>query len=149
MKHGFTKQDFTDMLEPNGECLEWTRYSNPVGYGKTWAYGKMWRTHRLALHLEGIDVRGHYVLHSCDNPLCCNPDHLRLGTQQENMRDMTSRNRQAKQQGNHNGMAKLTEQDVLDIRDINGMSQRAIADQYGVTPMAINLIMNRKTWTHI
>jgi len=114
MKLGFTKKDFTDMLKANGDCLEWTGGCYATGYGRTWAYGKDWKTHRLALHLEGIDVTGHHVLHSCDNPRCCNPNHLRLGTHQENMRDMVSRGRQSR---------KLTKQDVLDIRAISGMSQ--------------------------
>ncbi len=147
MRKDFSRQDFYDLLEPNGECLEWTGSCIPKGYGATWAYGKMWYTHRLALHLEGIDTSGHMVLHSCDNPRCCNPEHMRLGTHQENMRDMRSRGRQSR--GEHRPAAKLTEQDILDIRAISGMSQRAIADQYGVTPTAINLIINRKSWHHI
>jgi len=140
MKPRFSKKDFTDMLEPNGDCLEWSGCCHATGYGQTWVNGKPWSTHRLALHLEGIDVSGHLVLHSCDNRLCCNPDHLRLGTHQENMDDMKSRGRQSR---------KLTEQDVLDIRAITGMTQQAIADQYGVTHVAINHIINRKSWKHI
>ena len=147
MECGFSKKDFTDMLRPNGDCLEWTGGCTATGYGATRAYGKHWRTHRLALELEGIDTTGHLVLHSCDNPLCCNPDHLRLGTHQDNMDDKVSRGRQAL--GNHNGRAKLTEQDVLDIRAISGMTQRAIAKRYGVGTTAISMIINRKRWTHI
>ena len=147
MRKDFSKKDFYDLLEPNGDCLEWTGGCYPSGYGGTLAYGKMWGTHRLALHLEGIDVTGHYVLHSCDNRLCCNPDHLRLGTPQDNMDDKVSRDRQAL--GSNHGSAKLTEQDVLDIRAISGMTQQAIADRYGVTKTAINLVIHRKRWQHI
>ena len=147
MKNGFTKQDFTDMLRRNGECLEWTGGCFTTGYGATRAYGKVWKTHRLALHLEGIDTTGHLVLHSCDNPLCCNPDHLRTGTDQDNMDDMKSRGRQAR--GNHNGRAKLTEQDVLYIRAISGLTRKEIADRYGVGSTIITYIINRNLWTHI
>lgn len=147
MKKDFSRQDFYDMLEPNGDCLEWTGYRMRKGYGTTWAYGKYWKTHRLALHLEGIDPTGHFVLHSCDNPACCNPAHLRLGTHADNMRDKVSRGRQDR--GSKHAFAKLTEQDVLEIRAIRGMSQRAIADQYGVRHTTINHIINRKLWTHI
>ena len=147
MKAGFTKQDFYDKLQPNGDCLEWTDGSTTDGYGQTWANGKPWLTHRLALHLEGIDTTGHYVLHSCDNPLCCNPDHLRTGTHQDNMADRNSRGRQAR--GTKVNSAKLTEKDVLEIRAITGMTQQAIADQYGVHQAAINYIINRKRWQHI
>jgi len=147
MKRGFGKKDFYDLLEPNGDCLEWTGCINTYGYGHTKAYGKLWLTHRLALELEGVDTTGHHVLHSCDNPLCCNPNHLRLGTHQDNMADRNSRGRQAR--GSTNGFNKLTEQDVLDIRAISGMSQQAIADQYGVEQASISMIINRKRWHHI
>jgi DNA-directed RNA polymerase specialized sigma subunit len=63
------------------------------------------------------------------------------------MADMTSRGRQAR--GSINGSAKLTEQDVLEIRAIRGMTQQAIADQYGVSQKAISEIINRKIWRHI
>jgi len=147
MKLGFTKQDFYDKLQLNGDCLEWTAGTFNTGYGQTMAYGKVWGTHRLALHLEGIDTTGHYVLHSCDNRLCCNPDHLRTGTHQDNMDDRNSRGRQPR--GSNHSNTKLTEQDVLDIRAISSMTQQAIADHYGVTNTAIYLIIHRKTWTHI
>ena len=149
VKPRFSKKDFTDMLKANGDCLEWTGCSTADGYGRTQAYGKMWRTHRLALHLEDVDTTGHFVLHSCDNPLCCNPDHLRLGTHQENMDDMKSRGRQARHYGNHNGSAKLTEQQVLEIRAIRGMTRKEIAKRYGVGLTTINHIINRKRWQHI
>ena len=147
MKKDFIKKDFTDMLTPNGDCLEWTSGTLLDGYGQTLAYGKTWRTHRLALHLEGIDVSGHMVLHSCDNRLCCNPDHLRIGTHQDNMDDRSARGRQAS--GSKNGNAKLTKEQVLDIRAIRGMSQTAIAAQFGVGQRTISDIRNRKIWQHI
>jgi len=146
MKRGFTKKDFTDKLAPNGDCLEWTG-ALVHGYGTTKAWGKQWLTHRLAMHLEGVDVTGYHVLHSCDNPKCCNPDHLRTGTNQDNADDMTSRGRQAR--GTTNGSAKLTEKQVLEIRAIRGMSQRAIGKLYGVGQDTISLIINRKKWKHI
>ena len=140
MKRGFTKQDFYDKLQPNGDCLEWNGGRTTDGYGCTKVNGIVLRTHRLALELEGIDISGHLVLHSCDNPACCNPDHLRTGTSQDNVDDMVSR-------GRHSG--KLTEQQVLEIRAITGMSQQAIADQYGVSQSVISSIIRRKSWTHV
>jgi len=147
MKKDFSKQDFYDLLEPNGECLEWRGGYLHKGYSTTRAYGKYWKTHRLALHLEGIDTTDHMVLHSCDNPLCCNPEHLRTGTNADNMTDRDSRGRQAR--GTMVNTAKLTEQDVLDIRAISGMSQRAIADQYGVSYTTIRRVIRRDSWNHI
>ena len=140
MKRDFSKQDFYDKLAPNDECLEWTAGVNNNGYGRTLAWNKSWLAHRLALHLEGIDITGYCVLHSCDNPLCCNPKHLRLGTQQDNMADRGSKGRTA---------SKLTEEQVLEIRAITGMTQRAMAARYGVTEDAISKIINRRNWRHI
>ena len=147
MKRGFTKKDFTDMLKPNGDCLEWTG-ALVHGYGTTYAWGKVWRTHRLALHLEGVDTTDHHVLHSCDNPKCCNPAHLRLGTHQENMADRNNRGRQARGAATITNV-KLTEKQVLEIRAITGMYQRDIAELYGVSQVAIGYIINRKRWKHI
>ncbi len=147
MKCGFTKQDFYDMLEPNGDCLEWTGLKTSKGYGLTSAYDKLWRTHRLALHLEGIDVTGHHVLHSCDNPRCCNPEHLRTGTAVENSADMTSRRRNPIGEDRHN--AKLTEQQVIEIRAISGMRRVDIGKRYGIARGTVNDIVNRRSWKHI
>ena len=149
MKKDFTKKDFYDKLTLNGECLEWSGGTFNHGYGCTSAYGKNWYTHRLALHLEGTDVSGYYVLHSCDNPICCNPAHLRIGTQKENMDDMMSRGRCNIVLGEDRTQSKLTEKQVLQIRAITGMTQKAIADQFGVDISTISLIRNRVTWKHI
>ena len=143
MKKNFTKKDFYDLLRPNGECLEWTGGSDKGGYGMTWVGGKMRSTHRLALELEGIDVNGWHVLHSCDNPCCCNPAHLRLGTQAENMNDRTKRKRQH---------SKLSEEQVLAIRSryVRGLiTHNELADEFGVTQTHISDIINRNTWVHI
>jgi len=78
--------------KPNG-CLEWTGAADPDGYGRIYANGKHVLTHRLAWELAngpipaGIHVR-HFV---CDNPPCCDPEHLRLGTHAQNMGDMKAK----------------------------------------------------------
>lgn len=144
MKKNFTKKDFYDLLRPNGECLEWTKGVSPSGYGVTKLGGnRVVRAHRLALELEGIDVNGWYVLHSCDNTLCCNPKHLRIGSHQENMNDMTKRKRQH---------SKLSEEQVLAIRSryVRGrITHNELADEFGVTQTHISDIVNRNTWVHI
>jgi len=149
MKKDFNKQDFYDLLEPNGECLEWTLSCNRGGYGKTMAYGTTMRTHRLALMLEGVDITDKVVLHTCDNPKCCNPAHLRVGTHRDNINDKLNKNRQAN--GEKINHAKLTETDVLKIRDMfsKGKSQLSIAEYFGITKRSVCYIINRKTWKHI
>jgi hypothetical protein len=148
MKKDFTKQDFYDLLEPNGDCLEWTKSTTKAGYGQTFVDGKFTYAHRLALMLEGIDVNGWYVLHSCDNPLCCNTAHLRVGTPQQNSDDMIKRNRHCY---GERGTNILSETQVLEIRELfsNGLTQKDIAEMFNTTRQCIWLIVHRKSWTHI
>jgi len=70
--------------------------SNPSGYGQVGIVdGKLIRAHRLAWELtNGWIPNGLYVCHHCDNPPCCNPAHLFLGTQADNMSDMVKKRRQ-------------------------------------------------------
>lgn len=147
MKKDFTKQDFYNMLRPNGDCLEWTTAKDYGGYGLTFVNGKMIKCHRLALELEDIDVTNQHVLHSCHNPSCCNPAHLRIGTHKENMIDRQVANRTARGTSRSN----LTEQDVLDIREQydNGTKNGVLARRYNMTTGNISAIVHRRSWTHI
>lgn len=87
---------------------------------------------------------------TCDCPTCANPDHLLGSTQKQNMKDKIHRGRQAR--GSQNGRSKLTEYDVLLIRDhlTDGcLSQAAIGRLFGVSHSVIRDIKHGKTWTHI
>lgn len=79
------------------ECWEWLGHRNEHGYGFARYGSKQHRTHRIAYMLHNKctfeSMEGFGVLHSCDNPSCCNPSHLRLGTQQDNVDDMLTRKR--------------------------------------------------------
>jgi len=86
------------------------------------------------------------VLHKCDNPLCCNPDHLTHGTTQDNVDDRNNKGRQAK--GKNHGKIKLLEKDVELIRNlhISGIKTMfELADIFDVNYSTINNIINRKT----
>jgi hypothetical protein len=89
------------------------------------------------------------VCHTCDNPSCVNPAHLFLGTTKSNMEDKVQKGRMRGNwtKGNSFG-TKLTELDVLEIREFKG-TQQEIADTYGVTRELVSLIKRRKIWTHI
>jgi len=90
--------------------------------------------------------KGMSVRHTCDNPLCINPEHLILGTNDDNIRDKVMRNRQTK--GEAVNTAKLTEQEVIEI--INSKNKtKELMRKYGVSKTCINLIRRRKTWKHI
>ena len=152
MKKDFTKQDFYDLLKPNGDCLEWTGCINSQGYGQTRCptLKKAVLTHRLALELEGVDVKPtDHVLHSCNNRLCCNPNHLRVGTHIENMHDKYKDG--TDHIGEKNPSAKLTEQDVLDIRHLRnqGVIRRILAERFNVSTATISDIQSRRSWSHI
>lgn len=92
---------------------------------------------------------GLFVLHSCDNPRCVRPDHLKLGTHDDNMADLVRRKRSCF--GERRPQSKLTDQKVLDIRRMaeSGVMQKEIAEQFGVVDSVISVIVNRKAWKHI
>ena len=92
------------------------------------------------------------VCHTCDVRCCVNPDHLFLGTHDDNMKDRDEKGRQAKQKGSSHGLAKLTEADVLDIRAryaAGGVTQRELAEEYGVNQSLVSYIKNKQIWKHI
>ncbi len=137
------------MWEPNSGCLIWTGHTNNRGYGTIMANGKLQRTHRYAWEQSnGIIPEGMHVLHRCDNPPCCNPYHLFLGTHQDNMDDMIKKGRKNPPKGERVNTAKLTETDVIAIRaDIR--LQKEIAVDYGVGETTIGRLKRRITWKHI
>jgi hypothetical protein len=98
------------------------------------------------------DERGG-VLHSCDNPCCWNPRHLRVGDQLDNVRDMISRGRAGDYRnfGSRNGRALVTEGQVVEIRarSAAGESNRELANAYGQDIWNIQNIVRRKTWRHM
>lgn len=112
--------------------------------------GRMVVTHRYAYEVwVGPIPKGKMLLHSCDNGPCINPKHLRPGTHKENMRDMKMRKRAAR--GEHNGNRVLTENDVLEIRELykRGETQQAISEQFGTARTTIGQIVRGDTWTHL
>lgn len=86
------------------------------------------------------------VRHKCDNPPCFNPDHLELGTHDQNMEDMRSRNRSGL--GRRNTQAKLTEIEVLEIAS-SAESRQTLAERFGVHPSNIRSIQSGNSWSHI
>lgn len=75
------------------DCWEWQAGKSSFGYGAFGINGRSHRAHRVAKMLSGVDLGDQIVRHACDNPACCNPAHLLLGTLADNNRDMWERNR--------------------------------------------------------
>ncbi len=144
--------DYIPVHLPDDECWEWQRGYNQDGYGQAFVDGATRRVHRLvyALFYEPIPP-GLYVLHSCDNPSCCNPYHLRLGTQHDNMSDATERDRFFRK-GEANGRCNLSDQLVIDIRKIysSGMwSYGLLAQLFDIPKSTVAHIIKHYTWSHL
>lgn len=89
-----TEKDFWALVNKNGSCWEKSGYSDKDGYKFFNYQGKEWRAHRLAYTFaHGPISEDMVVMHSCDNPSCCNPEHLSAGTPKDNTQDMLSKNR--------------------------------------------------------
>lgn len=128
-------------------CWEWKARQNSLGYGEFKLNGASDYAHRVAVRLSGVPLeRGEVVLHTCDNPCCCNPTHLVVGDHAMNVADRVAKGRSAK--GSRNARAKLTNEKVLAIR-ADGRPIAEIAADHGVTSQTISHIRTRRTWTHI
>lgn len=148
-----------------GDCILWMAGKDHNGYGLIRAGGnRKLLAHRAAWIVHfGTIPDGLYVCHSCDVPACINPAHLFLGTHTDNMRDMSTKGRAATGQrnasqfspqsvprGEKNGLSKLTNRDVVLIREAAGfMILREMSAMFGVSNAAIVSVVKRKTWTHI
>lgn len=130
-------------------CLIWTGGKPSNGYGSIRVGGKMVSAHVAAWFLKHGKWPTMYLLHSCHNKSCVNTDHLREGTQLDNMRDKVEARRQAK--GESNGQSKLKENNVVDIRALYkiGVSSTELSTAYQVSQTTIHNIVINKTWRHI
>ena len=114
---------------PSG-CLEWIEGRTSFGYGAFYWRGRSRRVPRMVWLLwHGEIPAGAHILHSCDNPPCAHPEHLRPGGHRENVADRERRNRHPRSHGANNGRAKLTPTDVIAIRQAlaQGRSQKSLA----------------------
>lgn len=124
------------------DCWIWTGSRKSTGYGTFNVSGKTHSAHRIAYRLCNGDIRdGQIVRHSCDNPSCCNPNHLLSGTQSDNMRDMSERMRTCGQ--------LLSDVDALEIRRLyleEGVKQADISRRYGVTKSTVSAVIRGKNF---
>lgn len=138
------------------ECWEWQAHAGTQRRGSFMVGSKRDGTHRLVmahriayeLHYGSIP-EGMEVCHKCDNPPCCNPAHLFIGTHKENMEDMATKGRSS--QGERDSQAILTAEQVREIRAhrASGMMYKDIAKLYNVSKAAIGAIARRDRWKHI
>lgn len=129
-------------------CWEWLA-GKRGGYGRFRIGTHLYVATRLMWRLvHGSDPVGQLILHQCDNPYCCNPDHLFLGSGADNNLDKESKQRGKHPRGEQNGLAKLREDDVLRIFQ-SVESNKDLAAKYKVTDVAIHAIRTGRTWQHV
>lgn len=138
------------------KCITHSDYDSPRGYGRRMHKGKVVGSHRVvyceANNVSIESIRGLEVRHTCDNPSCINPEHLLIGTHQDNQDDKVERNRQVKGADVHT--ATLTVEDVKYIRSVYKSHHKlygacALGRLYGVSNSTVNRIVNNKTWRSV
>lgn len=138
-----------DRLAAPDACVLWTASKNARGYGVFRLDNRSLLAHRVAyVQANGQIPDGALVRHTCDDPACVNPRHLVLGTPADNSADMVERGRFADQSGEKNGRAKLDWAKVDEIRARleAGESQRALAEEFGVSQPHLSDIKLGRTW---
>lgn len=135
---------------PMSGCWLWTGSCNSSGYGhigkqRSCSAGTVHRV--MYEHFKG-PINGLHVLHKCDTPACCNPDHLFLGTHADNMADKVAKGRVGNLRGSAVPTSKLTEMDVARIRERLATRETlvSIAADYGVSFGLIGHIKSGRAW---
>lgn len=138
--------NFWNRVRKTEVCWIFQGAKNSQGYGH---FGGT-RAHRVAFFLAtGIQPDGKMVLHKCDNPSCCKPDHLFLGSHKENMRDMQLKKRapHGEKCPNH----RLTKEQVVEIRRRRSEGEKStdLGAEFGVNQGQISKICSRKHWRYV
>jgi len=143
---------FYNIKKMENGCWEWQGSTSKYGYGQMTYKGQRRYTHRVSymihnnVELETKDI----IMHTCDNPPCCNPEHLKKGTHAENTQDMLNKKRN--KVGEEFTKTILTEEQVLEIRKLYKKwkySMARLSKEYGVSHSTIQKIINRESWKHI
>lgn len=160
------KVDKNGPIQPHtpelGQCWQWIAAKDKFGYGVINDYNiltkkkKYKQAHILSAHFHNIKnseyliIKENCVLHKCDNPSCVNPQHLYIGDKGRNLQDAYDRGRKIKPKGELSGRAKLTEVQVLEIRNkFPTYTKTQLSKEYNVSLRNIRSIVLRESWTHI
>lgn len=130
------------------QCWEWSAGRLSNGYGAFRITGVSQSAHRASWMIHNGEIpEGMLVCHHCDNRTCINPDHLFLGTAQDNLDDMTAKNRRAK--GERIGTSKLKQSEVDGIRNLYNSTNTTMVElgiKYSVHYTNVSMIINNKSW---
>lgn len=134
-------------IDENG-CRVWDKFKKN-GYGVTLLNGKLEQAHRASwMVFVGSIPDGMQLNHNCHNKACINIEHLYVGTQKENVKDMDVAGRRNKPVGERAGLAKLNESQVVAIRS-DSRTNSAVAKEYNVSQTLVSAIRLRKIWRHL
>lgn len=157
-KWGYVENRIWDKVQQSGsdECWPWIGTRDKNGYGMFSNFRRNGKREQRASRIIWILTHGEiptgmFVLHRCDNPPCCNPRHLFLGSPLDNMQDKMSKGRHKCPTGETHKLSKLTTEIVLDIRRLfsAGISQREIARRFQIGFKNVNKIVHRQRWKHV
>lgn len=147
-----TKRTLAERLEeatmpvPEAGCWFWLGWTQSGGYGVLRVDEKQVMAHRASWEIHrGPIPEGIKVLHRCDTPCCINPDHLFLGTQADNVKDMIQKRRNVPSPGERNGNAKLTADEVRKIR-ASEETLNILSGRFGVSMSMISCIKRGENW---
>ena len=141
------RKPITYEIDDDTGCWECGSHFIYDGYPKCWYGSKSVRMHSAVFisHFNIINIPKNWVVrHTCDNRLCINPGHLLIGTNVDNMRDMVKRGRTVK--GSKNGRSKLTEKEVLEIRNNITNDNIMLCKKYNVDRHTISDIKLKRSW---
>jgi len=150
--HGISlKERFLKYVQKTDSCWWWRGGINQKGYGMFNVQGKPRLAPRIAWGIfKGEVPAGIFVCHKCDRPLCVNPEHLFLGDQMDNMKDMISKGRARKRSlyGEQHWCHKLSDSQVKEIIKSKDPGIE-LAFKFGVSTTTISDIRNRRIWKHL
>ncbi len=141
-----------DKLEDADACWNWLGAKTKEGYGQFRVNNSNYKSHRYALsEFKGESADNRIACHTCDNPSCCNPNHLYWGTSKTNAADRGARGRRKGPSGVTHHKAKLTLDNVREIRKMfdAGATQRDIAKMYGISNSLAWSIGKRRLWKEV
>lgn len=132
------------------DCWNWTGFLDKGGYGHIHINRKVVTAHRTAFVITfGVVPDGLHILHRCDNRRCCNPSHLFLGTNANNVKDRDVKGRNRVGYGERCARSKLTYAQVAEIKYKHmheGIGSTTLGREYGVNKSTILRIVSEKTW---
>lgn len=138
---------FWAKVHKTDDCWIWQGAIGNSGYGQVKIDGKVQLAHRVTWTFKYGDPGELCVLHKCDNPPCVRPDHLFIGTKQDNSDDMVNKGRSYNRHGSKNPNNKLTPEQITEIRNLKGKAKQVdIARKFGINQTHVSRIFRGEVW---